>query len=107
MARADLLKRLFVSYQQRDDPGFRDAAAEIVEEERRKHHPVLANELQRILANGLRALDTKRSANPTFEPVPMDGDRRTPLLSVRTPDRYFRDLVLDTLTEGSPCQDHS
>ena len=48
MARADLLKKLFDTYQRRDDRGFRAIALEIVEEERKKHHPVLANELQRI-----------------------------------------------------------
>ena len=101
MARADLLKRLFESYRRRDDPGFRSTAAEIVEDERKKHHPVLANELQRILTNGVRSLDVARSTKTVFEPVPMDGDRRTPLLSVRTPDRYFRDLVLDAATEAS------
>ena len=52
MARGDLLKQLFESYQNRDDKRFRAAAEEIIEEERKKHHPVLSNELQRILANG-------------------------------------------------------
>ena len=31
----------------------------------------------------------------TFDPIPTDSDRRTPLLAVRTPDRYFSDMVLD------------
>lgn len=101
MARADLLKKLFESYQRRDDQGFRSAADQIVDEERKKHHPVLANELQRILANGVRAPEMTRSVDGLFDPVPMDGDRRTPLLSVRTPDRYFQDLVLDPATEAS------
>ncbi len=95
MARADLLKKLFESFQSRDDATFRSVAAEVVEEERKKHHTVLANELQRILVNGTRALEEIRGVRPTFDPVPMDGERRTPLLAVRTPDRYFGDLVLD------------
>ena len=94
MARADLLKRLFESFQKRDDAGFRTAAEEIVAEERKKHHPVLANELQRILANGTRTMEQVHSAQRVFDPVPMDGERRTPLLTIRTPDRYFNDLVL-------------
>ncbi len=94
MARADLIKRLFECYQNRDDAGFRAAAEEIVAEERKKHHPVLANELQRILANGARTMEQVHGHNRVFDPVPMDGDRRTPLLTIRTPDRYFNDLVL-------------
>lgn len=94
MARADLLKRLFDSYQRRDDQNFRAAAEEIVTEERKKHHPVLANELQRILTNGTRAMDQVHGAHYGFDPVPMDGERRTPLLTIRTPDRFFNDLVL-------------
>jgi len=94
MARADLIKRLFVCYQNRDDAGFRAAAEEIVEEERKKHHPVLANELQRILSNGLRTAERVHGQSSLFDPVPMDGERRTTLLTIRRPDRYFDDLVL-------------
>ena len=94
MARADLIKRLFECFQNRDDAGFRAAAEEIVAEERKKHHPVLANELQRILTNGTRTMEQVHGRNCVFDPVPMDGERRTPLLTIRTPDRYFNDLVL-------------
>ena len=98
MARADLLKKLFETYQRRDDEGFRAAALEIVEEERKKQHPVLANELQRILSNGRRSMQGVHRADSAFDPVPMDGDRRTPLIAVRQPDRYLDDLVLSDET---------
>ncbi len=94
MARADLIKRLFERYQKRDDAGFRAAAEEIVAEERKKHHLVLADELQRILANGTRSMERVHDLRPVFDPVPLDGERRTPLLTIRTLDRYFDDLVL-------------
>lgn len=94
VARADLLKKLFENYQRRDDEGFRAVALEIVEEERKKRHPVLANELQRILTNGLRSLQGVRRSDSAFDPVPVDGDRRTPLITIRQPDRYLDDLVL-------------
>lgn len=100
MARADLLKKLFETYQRRDDAAFRSVADEIIEEERKKQHPVLANELQRILSNGVRSLQEARGLSSSFDPVPMDSDRRTPLLAIRTPDRYFGDLVLDEGTRG-------
>lgn len=93
MARADLLKKLFHSFRNRDERAFAEAAEEIVQEERRKHHPVVANELERILQNGVgRAADTQSLA--TFDPPPKDPDRKTTLLEIRRPDRYFDDLVL-------------
>lgn len=95
MARADLLKKLFETYQRRDDAGFRSIASEIIKEERKKQHPVLANELQRILTNGVRSLHDIQSPRQSLEPVPMDSDRRTPLLAIRNPDRYFEDIVLE------------
>ncbi|MCB9904485.1 MAG: ATP-binding protein [Planctomycetes bacterium] len=94
MARADLIRRLFESYQGRDDEAFRSVASEIIEEERKKQHPVLANELKRILVNGNRSMSSVRSETHSFEAVPTDGERKTPLLSVRTPDRYLDDLIL-------------
>ncbi len=96
MARSDLLKRLFEGYQCRDDKLFRAAAEEIISEERMKQHPVLANELQRILANGVNRMTPVQGYGAGYDPVPMDSDRRTPLLTIRTPDRYFNDLVLRT-----------
>lgn len=95
MARADLLRKLFSSYQKADDAAFRAVAAEIIEEERKKHHTVLANDLQRILNNGMRSLSNFQTATALFDPVPTDSDRRTPLLAIRSPDRYLEDLVLD------------
>jgi len=94
MARSDLLKRLFESFQRRDDKGFHDAAEELIEEERRKQHPVLANELQRILKNGTKTMTQVHAQGMAFDPVPMDSERRTPLVTIRTPDRYLSDLVL-------------
>jgi len=94
VARADLLKKLFESYQSRDYKAFQVAADEIISEERKKQHPVLANELHQILSNGSRRLERAHGPGTGFDPVPMDSERRTPLLTIRTPDRYFNDLVL-------------
>ena len=92
MARADLLKQLFRAYRNSDREQFMDAARTIVEEERKKHHPSLANELSRILQNGV-AVASPTLSGP-FQPPPRDQDRRTPLVEVRHPDRFFRELVI-------------
>jgi SpoVK/Ycf46/Vps4 family AAA+-type ATPase len=106
MARADLLKKLMQSYQQRDDRLFRTAADELIQEERRKHHPVLANELERILRNGSTGLNNSaiqdlRNDYTFLDSPPKDSDRKTSLLEIKNPDRYLNDLVLDEVIQKS------
>ena len=97
MARADLLKKLFRAYRDSDKQSFMDTAYCIVDEERKKHHVILANDLVRILNGGVVA------ASPNiFRPVqapPRDQEKKTPLLEVRNPERYLGDLILDKRTE--------
>jgi SpoVK/Ycf46/Vps4 family AAA+-type ATPase len=95
MARADVLKNLLRSYQRRDDLTFRKVVAQIIEEERRKHHPVLANELEQIINNGSENV-ARQNGFTLHDRPPQDTDKGVPLLEVRQPDRYFGDLVLDT-----------
>jgi SpoVK/Ycf46/Vps4 family AAA+-type ATPase len=92
MARSDLIKRLFRSFQKGDHPSFLDAAREVIEDERRKHHTFLAQELAEILEgngflNGTRPI-------PRFEPLPKDKERGTDLLELLHPKRYLEDLIL-------------
>ena len=91
MARADLLKKLFRGYKVADDPSFLDAAWEIIDEERKKHHTVLANDLMKILENG-RSNSTMQRFD--FDPLPKDSDKGSSLLEIRAPDKYLDDLVL-------------
>src|SRR5687767_8885662 len=91
VARADLLKRLFRSYKGKNDAAFLEAARELAEEERRKHHQALADELLRILSNGT---PVPANGHREFEQVPKDTDRGSALLDIRRPDRFLRDLVL-------------
>ena len=92
MARADLLKQLFRAYRESDRESFMDVARTIADEERKKHHSTLANELLRILNNGVVA--AAPSLRGTFQPPPRDHEKKAPLLEIRHPDRYFRELVL-------------
>jgi len=94
MARADLLKKLFTGYQRRDDQAFKQAAEELIVEERKKQHSILANELERILRNGHSEQGTLKRLVP-MEPGPTDSERRMALLDVRQPQRYMDDLVLE------------
>ena len=94
MARADLLKQLFRAYRDNDRHSFMEVAHSIADEERKKHHGILANELLRILNNGVVAASP--SLLGPIQPPPKDQEKKTPLLEVRQPDRYSRQLVLDS-----------
>jgi hypothetical protein len=64
MPNGDLLKQLFRNYKSSDNPGFEAVAQQIIAKERQKNHHVLANDLQRILANGR----WQRGERATFTP---------------------------------------
>jgi SpoVK/Ycf46/Vps4 family AAA+-type ATPase len=93
MARSDLLRRLFAAYSRADDRGFRAAAMEIIADERRKQHNLLAAELEHALVRDLRPGATDPL---TLRPIPKTRDDR-PLLRLTKPERELRDLVFPTV----------
>lgn len=98
MARSDLLKRLFRAHQRDDRAGFLDAAREVVDDERRKQHGVLARELAEIL-DGVSASASIPSLR--LEQIPKDNERGTELVEVIQPQRFFEDLVLSSRQLGT------
>ncbi|EMD27238.1 hypothetical protein [Amycolatopsis azurea] len=90
MAHSDLIRRLFASHIQSDDVGFRHAASELIAEERRKNHRLLADELE-------RELNSQQRPGPglslTFKAIPKSRDER-PLLRLTKPRHELDDLVL-------------
>lgn len=96
MARSDLLRRLFAGYAQSNDQEFRRAANDIIADERRKNHRLLANELE-------RALNVNRRPGGedllTLRPIPKSRDER-PLLRLIKPKRELAELVLAPAVRG-------
>ena len=90
MARGDQLRRLFASYASSDDAGFRSAASELVADERRKNHRLLATELEREL-NITRRPGVSQPL--TLHPLPRSRDDR-PLIRLSKPQRELAELVL-------------
>jgi SpoVK/Ycf46/Vps4 family AAA+-type ATPase len=81
MANGDLLRQLFRGYAKRDDSTFRNAANEIIREERAKNHRLLADDLERILMNGNGLPGEKRNVINPLE-IPKDRERGFPLLDI-------------------------
>jgi SpoVK/Ycf46/Vps4 family AAA+-type ATPase len=96
MARADLLKELLASYQRDDNTRFEEIAAEIIDEERKKHHTVLANDLENIMQSDTSSRRKNSSVNHLSPPS--DDDSGLPLVEVKEPSRHLEDLVLDKET---------
>ena len=98
MATGEQLKRLLKSYAQRDPEGFRAAAIDLIAEERRKNHHLLAAELEQILENN-QAKRNLRDHRLAFDDLPMDRERGTTLLDIRSPSKYFSDILLSNNNE--------
>lgn len=91
MARSDLLKEMFRSYARGDDASFRRVAESIVQDERKKNHSLLADELERLLSGESRGSRPLQVAS--LKPLPKGRDD-APLLKLDEPSRTFEDLVL-------------
>lgn len=97
MARSEFVKALLRSHREGDDQRFRSTAEKIIQEERRKSHDLLANELEAILEEPVR---TRRSGVvSSLRPLPQGRDE-TPLLRILNPSRSLHDLVLDPGLRG-------
>jgi SpoVK/Ycf46/Vps4 family AAA+-type ATPase len=91
VARADLVKKMLLSYQRGDDTSFRRAAEQVVAEERKKRHDSLADELEGILTD-------RREARPlnvsSLRPLPTTRDDSA-LLQLTEPRIRLEDVVLN------------
>lgn len=90
MAHSDLLRRLLASHVRSDDAAFRQAAGELIAEERRRSHRLLADELERELNAPMRP---GAELPLTFRTLPKSRDER-PLLRLSKPKHELADLVL-------------
>lgn len=90
MAKADLLKKLFSSFKQDNKEMFYAVASEIIEDEKKKNHGILADDLKLILNGNYQ----KKSINTLSANTPRDKDKDMPLIEVMYPEKYFSDLIL-------------
>jgi SpoVK/Ycf46/Vps4 family AAA+-type ATPase len=81
VAQGDLLRRLFKAYSKRDDAIFRQAASDIIQEERSKNHRLLADDLERLLTNGNGA-STFVSSRYQGPEIPRDKERGFQLVDI-------------------------
>lgn len=99
---SESIRKLLLAHFEGDAEGFRTAAREYIDEERRKNHPVVARDLEKILAmyNGLSVVRSN-GLNPLpggSRDVPKDKERDVPLVEMFEPVRRLSDMVLAEAT---------
>jgi len=91
------IRKLVVAFKKSDTAAFYSAVHEYAEEERRRNHPVVARDIERILKNGsghtLTLLSAKEPTSILGE-LPTDKERGTPLVEIREDERSLDELVL-------------
>ena len=94
----ELVRRMVMAHAKGDDSAFVAAVRDMIAEEKRKKHVVLARELERILAGSDRGLGSANDVLALFgarsSELPRDKDRETDLIDLIEPRRSLEDLVL-------------
>ncbi len=98
MTTSDLIKKLFLSFHDKNDDAFFQAAREYIEHEKRKKHTIVAKELEKALytANGSSGSD-KRFKNTL--PIPRDSEKGFPLLEIQHFDISMDSLLISSETK--------
>lgn len=91
MARSDHVKALLRSHQRGDEAGFQRAAKDLIDDERRKRHDLVAEQLEAILDEPGRMRRPLQVSS--LRPLPKTRDD-LPLISLEEPSLSFQDLVL-------------
>ncbi len=103
MTNGDLLRKLFTSYKRRDDQAFAAVAQQIVDDERNKHHNLLAEDLSRILEGASSPANRRASNLPTrrLEPLSKPRDSDDLLFDIRQPRHSLNDILLSKENEST------
>ncbi|MBN1610906.1 MAG: ATP-binding protein [Polyangiaceae bacterium] len=93
MAEGRLLRKLITAGARSQSPEFREAAEQVIREERAKKHHLLANDLERILY-GEPSITARPAVPRVVYDIPNDRERGLALFEIRQPVRDFSDIVL-------------
>lgn len=96
MASGKLLRQLIKSGIEGDNDSFRQVSEAVIQEERQKHHMLLANDLEKILYGSFASQGAFSSSTKLtlVKNVPLDKERNLPLVELKEPIRSLEDVVL-------------
>lgn len=93
------IRKMMLAHLADDKQGFRVAAEEYALEERRRNHPAVAMDVERLLhSDGGRPSINFKSLTHNGHNImdsPRDVERDLPMLDIRNPDRNMESLLLD------------
>lgn len=99
MASGEELIRLFKSFKENDQVEFSKVANDIIEEEKRKNHNLLATKLYRIMFDNNFTMNFKNCNLNKQKQVPVDKDSGIELLEIRYTRVLLEDIILSDKNE--------
>nr|DAI37712.1 MAG TPA: ATPase [Caudoviricetes sp.] len=95
MASGDDLLKLFKAFKENDKVSFTKVAYDIIEEEKRKNHSLLASKLENMLFKNDKAC-TFKSSKTTYlsKQIPVDKESGFDLMEMKFPKKCLDDIVL-------------
>ena len=91
---AELIKRIVKSFQARDDEAFVSAVTKLAHTERRQGHQHLADDLEKILRNGITQRPGTEALNKA-ERAPRSRSEGASIIDIRRSSRTLKDIVLE------------
>jgi SpoVK/Ycf46/Vps4 family AAA+-type ATPase len=98
MTTSELIKKLFLSYGNKDNESFEIAAREYIEREKRKKHNIIAKDLEKALYNNSN-ISSSQKRFKTGIPIPRDTEKGFPLLEIQQFDKNFDSLLIAEQTK--------
>ena len=100
LIRSELLKIIFKSFVENDEDGFRTVANEIIKEEQKKKHHLLARDLKKILETEkqkeLLSSTVISSRYKNNIQIPRDSEKGFPLLEIKENRLNLDDVIVDS-----------
>jgi SpoVK/Ycf46/Vps4 family AAA+-type ATPase len=96
MPSGDMLIKLFENFKNQDEEGFAQIAFDIIKEEQKKNHYLLADKLKRAMFSSGNNLNRSPKYINALGNLPKDKDNNTNLLDVKYANKDKEDIVLNT-----------
>ena len=94
MASGEILIKLFKAFKDNDDVEFSKIAFDIIEEEKRKNHNLLAMKLNKIMFDESNKYYPKKNTINNKKQIPIDRDTGIELLDVKFTQKALNDVIL-------------
>ena len=99
MTTSELIKQMFLSFNNKDNESFIVAAKEYIERERRKKHNIVVKDLEKALYHTSSSTNTLKKRFKNNIPIPRDNEKGFPLLEIQHFEKDFDSLIISKRTK--------